>query len=367
MAPDRVVLEVEAALFSAGEPVSVDALAETTGEDASAVRDALEDLQADYADRTTAMEVAPAGDRWTMQVQTDYADQVRELAPMEVPDKALKTLALVAYHQPILQSDLQTMVGSKVYDHVRELSNLGLVTKRRHERTYELRTTDKFPEYFGLETTDPDEIRDSLAEAAGLPEPPEPEDGPGPEVDGTDESEADEPDVDPEAGDEAAETGPETGSEAPGGDASADAGEPRPARSPRPHPTPPRRRRETGTPFSYTNPPGANLDRRTHLECVLAGAPRPDPDAVPSRKRSPARGRGRLGGVRAGRGVGLFEAPLSAGPGAPSCGLTCPPGTARHLRCRALPHLRCGWTCAVPPCRASRLAARGFLKFRPAV
>lgn len=170
MAGDRLVLEVEAALFSSGSPVGVDDLAETTGRSPADVRDALQDLREDYADRTTALEVAPAGEKWTMQVETGYAEQVRDLAPMEVPDKVLKTLALVAYHQPILQSDLQTMVGSKVYDHVRELSNLGLVRKRRHERTYELRTTDKFPEYFGLDTTDPEEIRRSLAEAVGLPE-----------------------------------------------------------------------------------------------------------------------------------------------------------------------------------------------------
>lgn len=170
MAGDRLVLEVEAALFSSGSPVSVDDLAETTGRSPADVRDALQDLREDYDDRTTALEVAPAGEKWTMQVETGYAEQVRDLAPMEVPDKVLKTLALVAYHQPILQSDLQTMVGSKVYDHVRELSDLGLVRKRRHERTYELRTTDKFPEYFGLDTTDPEEIRRSLAEAVGLPE-----------------------------------------------------------------------------------------------------------------------------------------------------------------------------------------------------
>lgn len=170
MAGDRLVLEVEAALFSSGDPVGVDDLVETTGRSAADVRDALRDLREDYDDRTTALEVAPAGEKWTMQVETGYADQVRDLAPMEVPDKVLKTLALVAYHQPVLQSDLQTMVGSKVYDHVRELSNLGLVRKRRHERTYELRTTDKFPEYFGLDTTDPEEIRASLAEAVGLPD-----------------------------------------------------------------------------------------------------------------------------------------------------------------------------------------------------
>jgi hypothetical protein len=42
------------------------------------------------------------------------------------------------------------------------------------------------------------------------------------------------------------------------------------------------------------------------------------------------------GGVRAGRGAGLFEAPLSACRGASDGGLTDPPGTARHLRCRPL-------------------------------
>ncbi len=165
------VQAVEAALFSAGRPVDVASLSDTTGYDRDQVRSALQHLQEDYRSRGTALEVEPAGEKWTMQVRTTYAEDVRTLAPMEVPEKTLKTLALIAYHQPILQSDLQDMVGSKVYDHVRELKDLGLLRKRRHERSYLLSTTEKFPEYFGLSTTDPEEIRRQLAEKVGIPLP----------------------------------------------------------------------------------------------------------------------------------------------------------------------------------------------------
>lgn len=162
---------LEAALFSAGRPLGLDELREASGASRRQVEAALEHLRDGLLERDSALEVARAGDKWAMQVRSTHAEGVRKLAPMEVPLKVLKTLALIAYHQPILQSDLQDMVGSKVYDHVAELRELGLVRRRRHERSYVLRTTPAFPEYFGLEATDEEGIRRTLAERVGIPLP----------------------------------------------------------------------------------------------------------------------------------------------------------------------------------------------------
>ena len=55
----------------------------------------------------------------------------------------------MAYHQPMSQSQLVEMLGQKAYDHVRELSNLGLLDRRREGLTRRLTTTRRFAEYFG--------------------------------------------------------------------------------------------------------------------------------------------------------------------------------------------------------------------------
>src|SRR5581483_5701893 len=130
------VLIVEAALFSACKPVSVEEIAENTGLDKRKVPAALKELQARYAAASSALEIGRAGDKWGMQVRTAYAPSTTKLAPMEIPIKLLKTLALIAYHQPVLQSDLKDMVGPKVYDHIAELTEAGLVRKRVHERSF---------------------------------------------------------------------------------------------------------------------------------------------------------------------------------------------------------------------------------------
>jgi len=162
------VLIVEAALFSAGKPVSVEEIAENTGLDKRKVPAALKELQARYAAASSALEIGRAGDKWGMQVRTAYAPSTTKLAPMEIPIKLLKTLALIAYHQPVLQSDLKDMVGPKVYDHIAELLEAGLIRKRVHERSFLIVTSDRFPEYFGIPASDREGIKHFLADKVGL-------------------------------------------------------------------------------------------------------------------------------------------------------------------------------------------------------
>ena len=162
------VLVVEAALFSAGKPISLDELAENAGLPRKDVGKLIMELKHRYDAQGGALEVAKAGEKWAMQVRTAYAPSTTKLAPMEIPIKLVKTLALIAYHQPVLQSDLKDMVGDKVYDHIRELVDRGLVKKRVHERSFLLVTSDKFPEYFGIPASDREGIKHFLANKVGL-------------------------------------------------------------------------------------------------------------------------------------------------------------------------------------------------------
>jgi len=166
------ILVVEAALFSAGKSLAVEEIAENTGLDRRKVGGYLKDLQKRYEAQGGALEIGRAGDKWGMQVRTAYAEKTTKLAPMEIPIKLLKTLALIAYHQPVLQSDVKEMVGDKVYEHVQLLVDLGLVKKRVHERSFLLLTSERFPEYFGIPAADREGIKHYLAEKVGLQLPP---------------------------------------------------------------------------------------------------------------------------------------------------------------------------------------------------
>jgi len=159
---------VEAALFSAGRPVSVEDLAQRTSVEPSKVRDHLKAIAEDYSSRASAIEIASVGGKWTMQIRTEYASRAQAFAPPEIERDLLKTAALVAYHQPLLQSELAEMIGSKVYEHVQALADLKLVNKKPSGRSFELTTTRYFVELFGLKASDRDGIRKLLAEQAGV-------------------------------------------------------------------------------------------------------------------------------------------------------------------------------------------------------
>ncbi len=166
---------VEAALFSAGKPVSVEEIVALTFLSPDSIKEALKALQKDYDGRDTVLEVSKAGAKWAMQVKTVAAEPATKFAPPEIPKKLLKTLALIAYHQPMKQSELVDMIGSKVYEHIPDLVGRGLVKAREEGVTKILTTTNLFPEYFGLDAEDREQVRATLAKLVGLP-PPQPKD-----------------------------------------------------------------------------------------------------------------------------------------------------------------------------------------------
>lgn len=161
---------VEAALFTAGRPVALDELEAATGLDVKSIKTAVKGLVMEYDDRGegTSLEVRQAGDKWAMQLKAVYVQHARTLAEMEIPKKLLKTLALIAFHQPLMQSDLVDMIGTKTYDHVHELVEFGLIKTRPDGVSKRLTTSPAFPEYFGIPATDTQQIRTYLAEKVGL-------------------------------------------------------------------------------------------------------------------------------------------------------------------------------------------------------
>jgi segregation and condensation protein B len=159
---------VEAALFSAGRPVSVDELQQATGLDPELIRMTLRKLIRSSRNRDTALEVAKAGAKYAMQLKAEYVPAAAKLAQMDIPRRLLKTLALIAYHQPIKQSALLEMVGPKVYDHVKDLHKLGLILESPQGQTKLLSTSSRFPEYFAIKTTKRDEIKTWMAQKIGI-------------------------------------------------------------------------------------------------------------------------------------------------------------------------------------------------------
>ena len=156
---------VESVLFSASQPVSIAEIQAATELSRQKVRTALESLIHTYNEerkRDTSLEVIRAGDKYIMQVKKRFTEQSMMIAQPEIDDNLLRTLTLIAFHQPIKQSNLRRMLGEKIYEHVDELVSMRLVHTKPHGSTEMLTTTKRFPEYFGINSTKPEEIREFL-------------------------------------------------------------------------------------------------------------------------------------------------------------------------------------------------------------
>ncbi len=150
---------VEAELFSANKPVTVTDLQAVSGLDARTVRSALKKLADEYNGSDRAIEIAKMGTRYAFQVKKEYTNCAARLADMKVPKDMLKTAALIAYYQPVLQSKMFDLVGNKVYEHVKALDELGLVKTKPRKNSVELTTTKRFIETFGIDARSRDEVK----------------------------------------------------------------------------------------------------------------------------------------------------------------------------------------------------------------
>ena len=159
----KVKQQVESVLFSASKPISVKEIKEITGLSSQKITSSLRQLRKEYADeRKTAMEIMKIGSKYVMQVKGIFHDHSIKIAEPVIDEDMLKTLSLIAFHQPIKRSNLRRMAGEKIYEHVDFLSDLQLIHTKKHRTTEIITLTKHFLEYFGIEATTPEEIRSFL-------------------------------------------------------------------------------------------------------------------------------------------------------------------------------------------------------------
>lgn len=142
---------IEATLFIIGKAVTIEEIAEILQENPDDIEGELTDLMMDYASRESALEVDDENG-YIIQVREEYKDIVEKLVPVELKPAILRTLTVIALKEPIRQSRLKELRGANAYEHVAELLEKGLISrkKEKNNRSYTLKTTPKFAEYFKL-------------------------------------------------------------------------------------------------------------------------------------------------------------------------------------------------------------------------
>ncbi len=159
---------IEAILFSAGRSMTVEELMEQTGKTRSEISGSLNNLQSTIKRRRdSALQLTEVAGRWIFEVRPTLSTHLPKSVRPDVPARLLPAAALIAYHQPMKQAQLVDMMGTKAYDRVRELANLGFIDRRRDGLTRRLTTTRRFAEYFGCPDVEYRKVREWFrAEAA---------------------------------------------------------------------------------------------------------------------------------------------------------------------------------------------------------
>ncbi len=150
MSEPELTTILEAIVFGAGRSMSTSELSELVGRKNDEVENSLIMLKNTIKRRKdSALQLTNVSGRWILEVRSGLSPYLPESFKADIPQRLLPAAALIAYHQPMSQSQLVDMLGQRAYDHVRDLSQRGLIDRRRDGLTRRLTTTRRFAEYFG--------------------------------------------------------------------------------------------------------------------------------------------------------------------------------------------------------------------------
>tara|TARA_Y100000310_G_scaffold344780_1_gene459459 strand:- start:916 stop:1452 length:537 start_codon:yes stop_codon:yes gene_type:complete len=143
---------VEAILFTTGRFLELEELSDLS-EIASRgyLKELLNQLKEEYNQRDCSLEIIEDNGKWRLNVRKDYLYLTEKLLSNAELDKPVQqTLAVVAYKQPCVQSEVIDIRGNKAYDHITVLKEQGFVTSEKFGRTRLLKLTGKFYDYFDV-------------------------------------------------------------------------------------------------------------------------------------------------------------------------------------------------------------------------
>jgi len=143
---------IEAVLFSTGKKTDVSLL--KTLCDAGSEKEVIQQLKilaVELKEKESPLMLVEEGTGWKLTLQERYLDLVQNIVPeTELTKTVLETLAVIAWKQPVLQSDVIKIRTNKAYDHIGELEEAGFISKSKQGRSYMIRATPKFFEYFDV-------------------------------------------------------------------------------------------------------------------------------------------------------------------------------------------------------------------------
>ncbi len=143
--------KLEALLFSSGRKMGIEELSKLSNANPADIQNSLTELKKEYDEKDSSVMLVNEGNSWKLTVREQFLQLVQKIVTeTELSKTVTETLAVIAFKYPIKQSDLIKIRTNKAYDHLKELQEMGYITRQKHGRTYLIKLTQKFFEYFDL-------------------------------------------------------------------------------------------------------------------------------------------------------------------------------------------------------------------------
>jgi len=178
MTPEEMKGALEAIIYAADEPATLEQIARALGVEKAEARAGLDLLVAAYSTDDHGIEVRKVAGGWKMYTKAQHHDAVRRFIksiapPLRLTMPALETLAVIAYKQPATVPEINEIRGVNVGGVIKTLLEKHLITTAGRKavigRPILYRTSKQFLMRFGL--SDLDELPslkefEALAQAA---------------------------------------------------------------------------------------------------------------------------------------------------------------------------------------------------------
>lgn len=143
--------KLEAVLFAYGRLVGESELQSVLGLSSEQLNEQLALLKEKHEAEHSALQLISESNLWKLTVKDEHLNLVKGIVTKTELDRpTMETLAVIAFRYPIMQSEVIEMRNAGAYEHIKSLSDLGYVIKERKGRSYQLKLTSKFFDYFDL-------------------------------------------------------------------------------------------------------------------------------------------------------------------------------------------------------------------------
>ncbi len=149
---------IESLLFVAEDPLTIDSIKKVLDStDSNEIRNVLNELSSEYEARKGGFFLREVAGGYQIRTRPEYSQWIKRLLrpnPLRLSNAALETLAIVAYKQPVIRSDIEHLRGVDCGGILRMLLERKLVRvvgrKEIPGRPIIYTTTKKFLELFEL-------------------------------------------------------------------------------------------------------------------------------------------------------------------------------------------------------------------------